>query len=111
MQNEGTRSNTYICKQKNTSNIKPTSDPALRCRNRGKYRTADTACFSKIPKNIATAYICGAVLFLVKTFYTFLHLFYKISLNTAVITGIETGKEKYAKLKNMTFSRRCRMFF
>ena len=76
--------------------------PALRYRNRGKYRTADTACFSKITKNIATALFGYGIAF--KPFYTFLHLFKlffftkyrKILQNTAGIigiTGIETGKE------------------
>ena len=69
--------------------------PTLRNQNRRKYKTADTACFSILPKNTATA-LFGAVLFL-HLFYTFfsffLHLFHKILQNTAGITGIKTGKE------------------
>ena len=37
------------------------SEPVMRYQNRGVYRTAETACISKIPKNIATV-LFGAVL-------------------------------------------------
>ena len=65
--------------------------PALRYRNRGKYRTADTACFSKISQlHIFGAVLCGIVFTLLYNFFT---LFYKTLQNIAGITGIEAGKE------------------
>ena len=99
--------------------------PAMRYHSRGKYRTADTACFSKIPKNTATA-LFGAVLCGV-VFTFFLHSFgtsYKISQKFCKTIAKYRRYHRYRdrkrvvhQVKYMTFSRRycryrrCRMFF
>ena len=83
---------------------------------KSQQQAADTACFSRIPKNIETT-LFGAVL-CVHLFFTLLYIYCQLFLQNIKLLQKYRRHHRYwdrkrvvHQVKYMTFSRRCRMFF